>query len=142
MRAITKIASSLATAALLSLLQTPAFSSDIPVYSGGVGEDDMNYIKSVEHQYDLKLMFTEANGTYLADLPVSINDEKGNTVVSTVTNGPILLVDLPAGTYRIKTEDGGTSREQKLSVTPGSKRIFQFRFPTHAGEISEKDEKN
>jgi hypothetical protein len=96
----------------------------------------MNYIKSVEHQYDLKLMFTEANGTFLADLPVTIS-KGGNTVVSTVTNGPILLVNLPAGTYNVTASDGASSKEQKITVSPGSKRTYQFRFPTHPGDITE-----
>ncbi len=109
-------------------------SSGIPLYSGGVGEE-MDYIKSVEHEYDLKLLFTEANGTFLADLPVSIRDKKGDTIVSTVTKGPILLVNLPAGTYNVTATDGNISREQKLTLSSNSLRTYQIRFPTHQDEI-------
>jgi hypothetical protein len=101
---------------------------DIPLVSGGVGEDEMNYIKSVERQYSLKLLFTEANGIFLSDLPVSINDKQGHTLVSTVTKGPILLVNLPPGTYNINVSDGGQNQQKKLSVPDHGQRVYQFRF--------------
>jgi hypothetical protein len=149
MQAITKTASAVSAIAMLLLLQGTAYgqegmpspqnasaSSDMPVYSGGVGDDEMNYIKSVEHQYDLKLMFTEASGTFLADLPVTIHDKQGRAVVTTVTNGPILLVNLPAGNYSVTASDGNVTREQKVTISPHSQRTYQLRFPTHPGEIS------
>jgi hypothetical protein len=152
MRAITRIA--LTTAVCGLFLSQGTFAQqeltpynpvpkpvELPVYSGGVGDDDMDYIKSVEHQYNLKLVFTEASGTFLADLPVDINDKSGKTVVNTTTKGPILLVNLPAGIYTVKVADGDVKQQQKLTVSDRSQRIYQFRFPTHPGEITEKDER-
>lgn len=111
-----------------------ASSSNVPIYSGGVGEE-MDHIREVEHQYDLKVMFTEASGAYLADLPVTIKDKQGKTIVSTVTNGPILLVNLPTGNYTVSAADGSVTKDQKVALTSGSLRIVQIRFPTHENEI-------
>jgi hypothetical protein len=100
------------------------------VYSGGVGEDDMNYIKSIQHNYNLKLMFTENNGVFLADMPVRITDRGGNTVVDTVTKGPILLVNLQPGTYTVSATDAGMTREQKITVSDRGLRGYQLHFPS------------
>ncbi len=105
-------------------------SGSAALYSGGIGDDEINYIKSIEHQYSAKLLFTEANGVFLADLPVTVKNKEGETVVSTVTKGPILLLDLPNGTYTVVASEGDVSREQKISVSGHSLRTFQFRFPT------------
>jgi len=142
MTAIIKYASSLAAVAGLLLISAPAFAADempdahvqdssVPLYSGGIGDDEIAYIHSVQNQYNTKFLFTESNGEYLADLPVNIRDGKGETVVSTVTNGPILLVNLPAGSYTVSATDAGVSREQKVTVSTHKLQTVQFRFPGH-----------
>jgi len=102
----------------------------IPMYSGGIGDDEIDYIKNVEHQFDLKLLFTEENGVFLSDVPVSISDRQGNTVVNTVSSGPILLLNLPDGTYTVTATEGDKGQQTKVSLSAHALRIFQFRFPT------------
>lgn len=103
--------------------------NSIQTYSGGIGEDEINYIHSVQNQYSTKLLFTENNGEYLSDLPLTIRNSHGDTVVKTVTNGPVLLVNLPAGSYTVTATEEGASRDQKISVTGRGLKTFQFRFP-------------
>lgn len=110
--------------------QSPS-SSGVPMYSGGIGDDEIAYIHSVQVQYNTKLLFTEGNGEYLADLPVNIRNKSGETVLSTVTNGPILLVNLPAGSYVVSASDNGVNREQKVTVGEGKHQTLHFTFPGH-----------
>jgi len=105
----------------------------VQMVSGGIGEE-MDALKSVENQYNLKLLFTEANGMYLADLPVSIKDKHGEIVVDTVTKGPLLLLNLPQGTYKVTAVNGEETREQKVTVP--NKRKYHFVFPTRDIESS------
>ena len=107
--------------------------SKVQVFSGGVGED-IDYIRSIQHNFDLKVLFTEMSGAYLADLPVVITDKEGTTILSTVTKGPILLVNLPAGNYDLSARDGDIERHQKVSIGKGIKS-YQVRFPNHPGEV-------
>lgn len=111
----------------------------IPVYSGGVAEE-LDYIRSIEHQYDLKVLFTETSGAFLADLPVIIKNKAGAVVLSTVTKGPILLVDLPKGTYNLVASSGGESKEQKISVTPHSTKKYHMVFTPPTGETTQNND--
>lgn len=111
---------------------------NIPLFSGGVGEDEMDYIKSIQHQYDIKFLFTANTGEYLSDMHVSITNKSGEMVVNTVTSGPVLLINLPSGTYNVQASEGGVTHEQKIAVKNGSLHTYQLRFP--APEISSQND--
>lgn len=85
--------------------------------SGGVGEEEMSRLKSIQNQYNLKLLITERNGTFLSDIDVHIIDSKGNEVAETTTEGPVLLAKLPVGKYKIRAERHEEVKEQKVTVT-------------------------
>lgn len=101
---------------------------EIPLVSGGVGEDDLEHLKSIQNQYDLKLLITEDNGTFLSDVSVHIEDKQGRTVVDTTTDGPILLVKLPTGNYKITATRHDETKNTRINVTSGKLRAYQFRF--------------
>lgn len=87
--------------------------------SGGVGENDLARMKMIEKQFPLKLTFAANSGHFLSDVDVVVMDARGNQVLSTVTEGPVMLVDLPAGTYKVNaTYDSAT---EVKNVTVGSK---------------------
>jgi hypothetical protein len=109
-----------------------ATANSIPMISGGIGDNEMDELKAVENQYNLKLIFTEGSGEYLSDVPVHVQDHKGHTVLDTVTKGPVLLLSLPQGSYKIKAGQQSVVREQNVTVknTPHkSLHEYQFRFP-------------
>lgn len=69
---------------------------------GGVGQDEAQAVESAAKEYSLMLTFArQQTGAYLADVSVKIEDKDGNTVLDTVTDGPMLLVKLQAGQYKI-----------------------------------------
>jgi hypothetical protein len=102
----------------------------VPMVSGGIGEDEENRLSALQKQYNLKLLFTATNGEYLADVSVHVQDTKGNTIVDTVSGGPILLITLPPGSYKVKASEGGQIKEQHVSVAATGKNLkaYQFRF--------------
>ena len=102
----------------------------VPMISGGVGEE-INYMKSVENQYNLKALFTENNGEYLAAVPVTIVDSTGAKVVDTLTKGPELLVTLPDGDYTITAMQAGETQDKKVKISGKVLREAVFRFRTH-----------
>lgn len=126
------------------LLNTPAFAdgyedaapatapltdySDIPVISGGIGEE-LDYLKSIQHHYNLKLLITESNGIFLSDVEVHIEDKQGNEVADLVAEGPIVLAKLPAGSYKIKaTRHEDEVREIKVFVKAGKLNAYSVAF--------------
>ncbi len=115
---------------------TPATKSSVPITSGGIGED-MDRLKSVQNQYNLKLLITEKNGIFLSDVAVLIEDKKGHTLANTVTEGPILLAKLAPGTYQIKASRHGEEvKNMKVTVGSGKLNAYQITFRDTDDRIS------
>lgn len=89
---------------------------NVPVISGGVGAESMARLQVLEKEFNLKLVFALVEGNYVADVGVTIRDASGRAVVEHVTDGPILLTRLPAGTYTVEARYGRQSQTRKLSV--------------------------
>ena len=131
----------IAAAALSALIgaavaqQSPVMSGDSPrsvVMSGGVGLEDRAQLAQHEREANLKLVFTEPQGSYLSDIGVKVFDRNGTMVLDTTSNGPWLLAKLSPGTYRIVATDQGARQEQRVSVGAGL-RTVQFRMPDQGG---------
>ncbi|MEN9901706.1 MAG: hypothetical protein RL651_370 [Pseudomonadota bacterium] len=125
---------------LCSLLLSPAWAqeaaqnasattSTAPFISGGVGDDSMAQLTAREKEFDLKLFLVGQSGTYLSDIRITIIDANGTGVLLTTSEGPVLLANLPAGTYSVKAQKNGHTLTQKISVTPGKLQTTYFRFP-------------
>lgn len=130
----------LAQASSLALAQTPAErsapaaagSSGATFECGGVGLDDQQRIKSAASGYHLMLTFAMSSGAYVSDVDVEIKDGKGNTVLATRCDGPIMLVRLPArGNWRVNATANGQARQK--TVTAGAGRVVQATFVWPAG---------
>jgi hypothetical protein len=100
----------------------PATKSSVPLTTGGIGED-MDRLKSIQKQYNLKLLITEKNGIFLSDAAVRIKDRKGDVIADTTAEGPILLARLTPGTYKIQVFRHGSGEEKDLKVTVVSGRL-------------------
>lgn len=97
--------------------------------SGGVGDDAMAALTAIENQYDLKLWLVGQSGAYLSDIQITIVDAQGKGVLLTTTEGPVLLANLPTGTYTVSGQKNGHRIEQLISVTRDKLRTVYFRFP-------------
>lgn len=101
----------------------PVTQDDITYLCGGVGEEEVAYMKQEARGYDLMLTFAARDGAYLADVDVDIKDAKGNSVLQTACDSPILLVDLPhSGTYRVRAETAGYELNRTVKVSAGEKK--------------------
>ncbi len=70
--------------------------------SGGVGQDETQAVESAAKDYSLMLTFAiQKTGDYLANVNVKIEDKSGKLVLDAVADGPMLLVQLPPGQYKI-----------------------------------------
>jgi hypothetical protein len=87
----------------------------IPYVTGGFGKDESCAMKAAAGNYDLMLIFAERDGAYVADVNVQIIDTSGHTVLDTVS-GPLLLVSLPAGKYRVGAEYNGAAKWRTVNV--------------------------
>ena len=88
-------------------LNQPQSENGVSYVSGGVGESSEQAMREVANQYNLHLTFAAADGSYLADIPVTIQDSKGNTVLDTVSPGPLFYANLTPGTYTMAASANG-----------------------------------
>jgi hypothetical protein len=86
--------------------------------SGGVGEDERSEIEALGDQFNLRLMFAKQDsGEYLADVHVSIREERGGTILDARSDGPLFFAQLPAGDYRVEATPSGMPDRMPQSKT-------------------------
>lgn len=77
--------------------------------SGGVGDAEQAELAERMGSFDLRVKAVRPDGAYLGRYDVRIERESGDLVLETRTAGPVLLVDLAPGTYRVRADEAGRS---------------------------------
>lgn len=112
----------------IMLITASASATDrLPPLSGGIGESGREMIQQHQADYSLKLVFVGEGGMYLSDVDVVVTDTSGHMISHTTTEGPILLIDLPSGTYTITAASEGISQTTTVTVGKGTK-TYHMRF--------------
>ncbi len=90
-----------------------------PYVTGGVGQSERTALEDRFGDYSLKLVFAKRSGEFLAGVRVVVRDENGRSLIQTVTRGPWLLADLPAGTYHLTAMSDGETRKREIRIGGG-----------------------
>ena len=98
----------------------------IPYLSGGIGEEERETLRHMAHDYNVQLIFAAKEGHYVADVHVTIADERGRTVLDAVSEGPWLYTQLPSGTYTIMVQVSGQTQRRVAQVGQRKKTQLQF----------------
>lgn len=123
----------LAQACTVAALAQTQQGTETPFICGGVGVDDQQRMKAAARDYDLMLTFAAANGAYLADVDVEIRNSKGAVILAARCDGPIMLVDLPAGgSWRVTAQTNGQARHKTISAGTGRTAQATFVWPAGA----------
>lgn len=92
--------------------------------SGGFGVDECKALQTDACNWPLQVMFSEVPrgktiGAWVSDVDIKITNKDGNAVLSTVTEGPILLVKLPSGTYTLTANYLGKLATRNFTIQEG-----------------------
>lgn len=98
--------------------------------SGGFGEDERERLRNIAGD-NLELSFALQNKNYLGGANVLIKDARGNNVLEAISEGPLFLVDLPAGSYTVEATAMGKTLKQAVHVP--SKGHAQVYFAWNEG---------
>lgn len=104
---------------------------NVQFVTGGIGLDESTSMKAAQKDYSLSMVFAkrrDGQNDYTADIPVTITDSKGATVLQTTTGGPYLLVKLPPGTYKITATNDGKTMTRQATVSKGSHDRIGFEW--------------
>lgn len=98
--------------------------NDISYATGGVGQGERQALENMADDYNLKVVLAGQSGSFLSGLMVVIEDESGNMVFETVSHGPWLYVDLPAGTYKVTVSYKNRPKMREVHVDKGLRTVL------------------
>jgi hypothetical protein len=103
--------------------------SGVVYVTGGVSSEAVDLLKTMEKDFDLKLVFANSSGAYLSDVKVTIADASGHVVLDAMSEGPLLMAKLPAGSYRIDATFSGHPESHMIAVAANKLVTVDFRWP-------------
>ncbi|UCV17546.1 carboxypeptidase regulatory-like domain-containing protein [Ferribacterium limneticum] len=101
---------------------------NVTYVSGGIGDEERDEIRLREVDFNLKLLFSERDGSYLGSVDVVVLNPKGEKVLEANSVGPFLLARLPRGSYVIKVSMNGQEQQRKLSISEKRRSEGVFRW--------------
>ena len=110
-----------------STLEEKAYGNIVYV-SGGIGDEERDEIRARERNFNLKLLFSERNGSYLGDVDVALLNTKGATVFDVKSVGPFLLLRVPKGSYLVKASMNGQTQQRRLLIAAKGRQNADFRW--------------
>lgn len=97
--------------------------------SGGVSQTEREILKERGKGYTLKLIFSSKKGEDLSNVIVKVLDQKNQTILLTVSNGPWLFIDLPNGIYEIEASFSSDRKEiSRIKIERGKQKVFHLRW--------------
>jgi len=119
----------IAWAAVDTALPDVKTQGSVSFLTGGIGHDEALAMKHAESQYPLSMEFVEKakpHDEYLAAVAVTVKDHKGKTALDTISDGPYLLADLPAGKYTVHAIYDGKTLTKDATVVKGKPQQLVF----------------
>lgn len=98
--------------------------------TGGIGEGEIQRLKSEHERFSLwAITAAKGSGAYLADANVRIENLKsGQVAFDSALDGPFLMIDLPAGRYRVEARYHDEVQRRPVHIGPASHRQVVFYF--------------
>ena len=123
----------IAQADMLPRVQTRG---DVQFVTGGIGKDEADAMKQAEAQFPLTLEFAASGEKpvatapvpYVSDALVDIRDAHGRGVLSARSEGPLVLIRLPAGNYTIEAEWNGVRKKRTIALAENKRQHVVFDF--------------
>jgi len=79
----------------------------------------------------LSLLFTEGKrGAYVANVHVTVKNADGKVLLDSASSGPIMLVRLPPGEYRVSAELRGEAKQATVKVPEKGTSRLSFNWPS------------
>jgi hypothetical protein len=104
-------------------------SGDIHFITGGVGDEEVDQLKSVENDFNFHLLVTAGSGEYLSGCTLRLRDSKNMDVLATGAAGPYFYAKLKPGSYTLDvTTSQGANQSVKVKVPPNGvlEKTVQF----------------
>jgi len=88
----------------------------IPWLSGGIGDEARDEMRKAAASYNVLIVFSDRQGSYLADIPFAVAGRNGQEVVAGISDGPLLYINLPAGSYKVSAKIDGVWQNRQIQA--------------------------
>lgn len=95
---------------------------EVDYMNGGIGREQADLMREMGAEFPVRMTFAERNQNtdeFVADVHLRITDRAGRTVLDLPGQGPIFLLQLPAGSYTVLAEHQGDVNARHFDVVPG-----------------------
>lgn len=100
-----------------------------PFIDGGIGQSETDSMESERGNYSLWIMTAgRTSGAHLADVDVTIVNDKGEQVFERRLDGPWLMIDLPLGRYEVRSRYRQESQAKVTTIHAGDHHQIVFYF--------------
>lgn len=100
---------------------------------GGIGQTETERMESERGKYSLWIMTAgRTTGAHLADVEITIVNDKGEPVFERRLEGPWLMIDLPLGRYEVRSRYKQESQSRITTIHPGDHHQIVFYFNVEA----------
>ncbi|WP_296225681.1 hypothetical protein [Ralstonia sp. UBA689] len=108
---------------------TPKIQGGVTYVSGGVGQDEVEAMHRIARDYSVRLTFVGKGGEYLSDIDTHIRTARGAAVLAVVSEGPLLYVRLPSGSYRVSASYNGEEKQTTITVPAHGAVVHTMAWP-------------
>lgn len=91
--------------------------AELPWLSGGIGDEALQEMRKAAAGYNLQVLFSNRLGSYLASVPFKLSGRAGRTLLSGISEGPLLYLKLGPGSYRFSAEIDGAWQSRNIRVS-------------------------
>jgi hypothetical protein len=92
---------------------------DIQYMTGGIGSEESDAMLLLGKKWAVTLEFAQDHPQrplWVADVRVKITTTKQKVIFDALSDGPIMLIELPAGNYEIEAKFEGRTLKRKLKI--------------------------
>lgn len=95
----------------------PGFANGVPYLSGGIGDEEREAIDRARKNYNTKLVLAETSGSYVSNVSLTVATVLGEPVVTLSGAGPLVLLQLPPGSYLVTADYEGRKAQKRFDVS-------------------------
>jgi len=99
--------------------------------TSGAGTGQAQAMRTLAGNYNLKLAFAASGAArHPAYFKVAIQDDRGSTIIDTMSDGPLFYARVPDGLYRVVIESEGQTLIQIVNLQSGRKANVRIFWPS------------
>lgn len=103
---------------------------NVSYITGGIGKAEAGAMRQAASDYPLALMLSRSSrGNFITDVELRILAQDGEPVLHTNSAGPVVLLRIPEGHYRIEARFDGNTLVREVDVDPASREMVYLNWP-------------